>query len=72
MKEQEASVFEDQIKAVFPKDLSKKKNRWHKSAQKLDNSTFELPPLKRVQVSSHNNHFLRYLVSTILWYSLKY
>jgi len=49
VKEQEASVFEDQIKAVFPKDLSKKKNRWHKSAQKLEYSTFELPPLKRVQ-----------------------
>ncbi|XP_063693486.1 spermatogenesis-associated protein 17-like [Bolinopsis microptera] len=50
VKEQEVSVFEDQIKAVFPKDLGKKKNKWHKSAQKtVDNSTFELPPLKRVQ-----------------------
>lgn len=50
VKNNEEPVFEEQIKAVFPKDLSKKKNKWHKTVQKkVDNTTFELPPLKRVQ-----------------------
>ena len=54
VKDNEPSVFEEQIKAVFPKDLSKKKNKWHKTGtmKTVDNSTYELPPLKRVQVSS--------------------
>lgn len=45
----EGTVFEEQIKAVFPKNLSNQKNTWHKMGHKVDNTTFELPPLKRVQ-----------------------
>ena len=68
VKDNEPSVFEEQIKAVFPKDLSKKKNKWHKTGtmKTVDNSTYELPPLKRVQVLSMrltNSTFLRYYFS---------
>ena len=51
VKVDEEPIFEEQIKAVFPKSLSSKKNSWHKKTEKkVDNTTFELPPLKRVQV----------------------
>jgi len=50
VKDNEPSVFEEQIKSVFPKNLSKKNNKWHRTVEKkVDNSTYELPPLKRVQ-----------------------
>lgn len=50
VKVDEEPIFEEQIKAVFPKSLSSKKNSWHKKTEKkVDNTTFELPPLKRVQ-----------------------
>ena len=59
VKDNEPSVFEEQIKAVFPKDLSKKKNKWHKTgtSKTVDNSTYELPPLKRVQVWKNSTFF---------------